>query len=68
VYVKAGSLERPEVQEFIRFYLNEAPALAAEVGYVASPDETYAADMARFEADVSGEGTPDSAAAATPAA
>jgi phosphate transport system substrate-binding protein len=68
VYVKAGSLDRPEVQEFIRFYLNEAPALAAEVGYVASPDETYAADMARFEADVSGEGTPDSAAAATPAA
>jgi phosphate transport system substrate-binding protein len=68
VYVKAESLARPEVQEFIRFYLNEAPALAAEVGYVASPEETYADDMARFEADVSGEGTPDSAAAATPAA
>jgi phosphate transport system substrate-binding protein len=66
VYVKVDSLKRPEVQEFVRFYLNEAPALAAEVGYVASPGETYTKDKARFEADVSGEGTPDSAA--TPAA
>ena len=48
VYVKAGSLQRPEVQEFVRFYLSEAPALAAEVGYVASPDETYAEDMAKL--------------------
>lgn len=70
VYVKAGSLERPEVQEFIRFYLNNAAELAGDVGYVASPDETYTKDRARFEADVTGEGTPDSAAtpAATPAA
>jgi phosphate transport system substrate-binding protein len=66
VYVRADSLERPEVQEFVRFYLSETPALAAEVGYVASPDETYAEDLASFEAAVSGSGTPDSAAA-TPA-
>jgi hypothetical protein len=56
------------VQEFVRFYLNQAPELAAEVGYVASPEETYTKDKARFEADVAGQGTPDSAAAATPAA
>ena len=68
VYVTAESLQRPEVQEFVRFYLSEAPALAAEVGYVASPDETYAEDMASFEAALTGGGTPDSAAAATPAA
>ena len=68
VYVTAESLQRPEVQEFVRFYLSEAPALAAEVGYVASPDETYAEDVASFEAAISGSGTPDSAAAATPAA
>ncbi len=65
--MKAESLQRPEVQEFVRFYLNEAPALAAEVGYVASPDETYAEDVASFEAAITGSGTPDSAAA-TPAA
>jgi phosphate transport system substrate-binding protein len=66
VYVKAESLQRPEVQEFVRFFLSEAPALAAEVGYVASPAETYAEDTASFEAAISGRGTPDSAA--TPAA
>ena len=64
--VKAESLQRPEVQEFVRYYLSEAPALAAEVGYVASPAETYAEDTASFEAAISGSGTPDSAA--TPAA
>src|ERR687889_577380 len=68
IYVKADSLKRPEVQEFVRFYLNQAPALAPEVGYVASPEETYTKDMSRFEADVAGEGTPDSAASATTAA
>jgi len=68
VYMTAEALQRPEVQEFARFYLNEAPALATEVGYVASPDETYAEDLASFEAAISGSGTPDSAAAATPAA
>jgi phosphate transport system substrate-binding protein len=68
VYVTAESLQRPEVQEFVRFYLSEAPALAAEVGYVASPEETYAEDVASFEAAISGSGTPDSAAAVKPAA
>lgn len=69
VYVAAASLERPEVQEFVRFYLQQAATLAPEVGYVASPAETYTKDMEAFEADVAGTGTPDSqAAAATPAA
>jgi phosphate transport system substrate-binding protein len=68
VYVNADSLQRPEVQEFVRFYLNEAATLAPEVGYVASPAESYAEDMQSFEAALSGSGTPDSAAAATPTA
>ena len=68
VYVRADSLQRPEVQEFVRFYLNEAAGLAPEVGYVASPDDVYAADLESFENAVAGSGTPDSAAVATPAA
>jgi phosphate transport system substrate-binding protein len=68
VYVNADSLQRPEVQEFVRFYLSQAATLAPEVGYVASPDESYVEDMKSFEAALSGTGTPDSAAAATPAA
>ena len=69
IYVRADSLARPEVQEFVRFYVNEAAALAPEVGYVASPAEVYTADLERLEAAMSGTGEPDSAAAAaTPAA
>jgi phosphate transport system substrate-binding protein len=68
VYVKAESLQRPEVQEFIRYYLNSAAELAPEVGYVASPEEAYKSDMQKFENEVSGSGAPDSAAMATPAA
>jgi phosphate transport system substrate-binding protein len=41
VYVTADSLTRPEVAEFMRFYLTEGPALAEDVGYVAAPDEVY---------------------------
>jgi phosphate transport system substrate-binding protein len=69
VYVKADSLKRPEVQEFIRYYLNGAAELAPVVGYVASPAEDYKADMEKFENEVKGSGAPDSAASeATPAA
>jgi phosphate transport system substrate-binding protein len=68
VYVRADSLERPEVQEFVRFYLNEAATLAPEVGYVASPADIYAADLEKLTAALDGSGQPDSAAAATPEA
>ena len=68
VYVRADSLERPEVAEFMRFYLTDAAALAPEVGYVASPEDVYAADVESLESALSGAGTPDSAAAATPEA
>jgi len=64
VYVKAASLERPEVAEFMRFYLNEASTLASDVGYVASPAEVYTTDLENFESAVAGTGTPDSAAVA----
>jgi phosphate transport system substrate-binding protein len=41
VYAAADALTRPEVAEFMRFFLTEGPALAEEVGYVAAPDEVY---------------------------
>jgi phosphate transport system substrate-binding protein len=69
VYISAAALDRPEVQEFTRFYLQNAAALAPEVGYVASPEDVYTADMEAFEADIAGEGIPDSQqVVATPAA
>jgi phosphate transport system substrate-binding protein len=68
IYVRADSLTRPEVQEFVRFYVNEAAALAPDVGYVASPADVYGEDLQKLEAAIAGSGQPDSAAAATPEA
>jgi phosphate transport system substrate-binding protein len=70
VYVKAESLTRPEVQEFMRFYLANAIALVADVGFVDSPTDIYVTDQARLEAAIAGSGTPDGppAAEASPAA
>lgn len=67
VYVNAASLDRPEVQEFMRFYLASAPTLVGEVGFVDAPTEVYVADQERLNADIAGEGAPDGPLA-TPAA
>jgi phosphate transport system substrate-binding protein len=63
VYVTAESLTRPEVQEFMRFYLASAQALVEDVGYVDSPVDVYVSDQAKLEAAIAGNGTPDSQAA-----
>ena len=42
IYVNLDQmLERPEVQAFVDFYLNEATTLVGEVGYVPLPDSAY---------------------------
>lgn len=41
IYVKKSSLERPEVQAFVDFYLADASDFAEEVGYVALPSKVY---------------------------
>tara|TARA_R110000824_G_scaffold336_11_gene2385 strand:+ start:33564 stop:34514 length:951 start_codon:yes stop_codon:yes gene_type:complete len=41
IYVSKPSAARPEVRAFVEFYLEQAPALAAEVGYVAMPAAEY---------------------------
>jgi len=67
IYVKAESLTRPEVQEFMRFAIATAPEIVGEVGYVPSPNEVYVEDQARLEAAIAGEIAPDGPApAATP--
>lgn len=60
LYVKAESLARPEVQEFVKFYIASASELVADVGYVASPATVYAEDQAKLQAAIDGTGTPDS--------
>ena len=41
IYVKKSDAARPEVKAFVDFYLENAAALAAEVGYVKFPDAFY---------------------------
>ena len=42
IYVRGDMLdERPEVEEFVRFYIDQAPALVTAVGYVPLPAEVY---------------------------
>lgn len=45
IYIKDDSLKRPEVKQFIEFYLKNAPSLAKKVDYVPLPDAIY--DLAR---------------------
>ena len=41
IYVSTKSLERPEVNAFVEFYLENARELVTEVGYVPLPPDAY---------------------------
>lgn len=41
IYVNAKAIERPEVREFVQFYMTHAANLAREVKYVPLPDAAY---------------------------
>lgn len=41
IYVNKESLNKPEVKEFVKFYLEIAKDITPDVGYVALPDEEY---------------------------
>jgi phosphate transport system substrate-binding protein len=45
IYVKAKSLEKPEVKEFIEFYMKNAAVLTKEVKYVPLPASAYVGNV-----------------------
>jgi len=45
IYVKEASMKKPEVKQFVEFYLNNGAKLSKEVGYVPLPAKAY--DLAR---------------------
>ncbi|MDH5762459.1 MAG: PstS family phosphate ABC transporter substrate-binding protein [Nitrospinota bacterium] len=51
IYVNLHSAKKPEVREFIRFYLKHAKELAKEVGYVPLTDQEYQKYLDQFEHD-----------------
>ena len=68
IYVSAASLERPEAQEFARFYLASAATLAGDVGYVGLPGDQSLEVQTKLEGAISGDVTPDSQSSGTPEA
>jgi phosphate transport system substrate-binding protein len=54
IYVSVKALERPEVAEFVKFYIQNAGKLAEEVGYIGLPDKVYELVMQRVERRITG--------------
>ncbi len=50
IYVREAAAQRPEIKEFIEFYLTEGAALATEVGYVPLPEQAYKLAREHFQA------------------
>jgi len=48
IYVSSKSAARPEVQEFVNFYLDNAAALSEEVGYIPLPADLYKQQKEKF--------------------
>lgn len=49
IYVSKKSAMRPEVAAFVRFYLEEAEAIAREVGYIPMPKDVREKQQSKFE-------------------
>ncbi|MGH7793975.1 MAG: PstS family phosphate ABC transporter substrate-binding protein [Candidatus Binatia bacterium] len=49
IYVSKKSLAKPEVREFVEFYLKNAPKLVKEVKYVPLPDKVYTLGASRVK-------------------
>jgi phosphate transport system substrate-binding protein len=54
IYVSKIALNRPEVRAFVDFYIESAPALSTEVGYIPLPEDGYSRASAKVEAGESG--------------
>lgn len=52
IYVNSSSLENPAVVDFVEFYLEEAPNLLKDVGYIPLTSEEYQREQKKFAAFV----------------
>ncbi len=49
IYVNRKSADKPEVKEFVEFYLKNASKLVKQVKYIPLPDKAYKLALERFE-------------------
>ena len=54
IYVNAKSADRPEVKEFVEFYMKQAEKLTKEVKYVPLPAKAYVYNLEHFAKRVKG--------------
>jgi phosphate transport system substrate-binding protein len=48
IYVTDVAAKREEVLDFVKFYISNAGKLVTDVGYIALPEETYKAELEKF--------------------
>ena len=54
IYVKEDSLRKPEVGQFVKFYLDQTPQLITDVGYVPAPQEDYTQGLSKLQPFLAG--------------
>ena len=54
IFVSKKSAQRPEVKKFVEFYLENAPELSKEVGYVPMPKSGYDKEKEKFKNAIGG--------------
>lgn len=57
IYISESAAQKKPVQEFVNFYLNNAPELAKDIGYVPMPDSAYQAQKDKFNKFVGADTT-----------
>lgn len=56
IYINRKSMDKPEVKEFVEFYLKNVAVLAKEVKYLPLPDNAYEMALARYRGAQTGTG------------
>jgi phosphate transport system substrate-binding protein len=54
IYVADRSADREDIKAFVHFYLDNAPILVGDVGYVALPEKAYQLARQRFDQKITG--------------
>lgn len=49
IYVNAAALRRPQVQQFVQYYINNAARISAQVGYIPLPANAYQTYLQRAQ-------------------
>lgn len=56
LYINEHAAKRPEVKDFVEYYLTEGPKLIAEVRYIPLADQAYGMARERFQKGIVGTG------------